>query len=210
VPRSPEPARRQLLDAALELFARDGIAGVSLREIGIAGRQRNTSALHYHFGSKEGVLRALLQRELPPVVERRRMLLAEAGDDGDLRAIARAIVLPFAELATGTPHERAFVRVLAHLHGDVSFTLEEITDLAGDTAMGATMTLVRAGLRDVSEEVVQERMAVAMSGFLYAAAIRAQGGRRTDLISDDVFRENLVDMFHGALTAPVGSFRLAP
>jgi AcrR family transcriptional regulator len=72
MPRSSEPARRQLLDTALRLFAAQGIAAVSLREIRLAAKQRNAGALHYHFGSKEGLLRALLDRELPPLVAARR------------------------------------------------------------------------------------------------------------------------------------------
>ena len=32
MPRSPEPARRQILDAALQLFATNGISGTSLRD----------------------------------------------------------------------------------------------------------------------------------------------------------------------------------
>jgi AcrR family transcriptional regulator len=109
VPRSSEPARRQLLDTALRLFAAQGIAAVSLREIRIAAKQRNAGALHYHFGSKEGLLRALLERELPPLVARRRALLAEAAalPAGDLRPVAAIFVLPFAEMATGTERERS-------------------------------------------------------------------------------------------------------
>src|ERR1700761_7204515 len=102
MPRSSEPARRQLLDAALRLFATQGIAAVSLREIRLAAKQRNAGALHYHFGSKEGLLKAVLERELPPLVARRRELLAlaEAAPTADLHAAAAVFVLPFAELAT--------------------------------------------------------------------------------------------------------------
>src|SRR5690348_1535178 len=107
--RSPEPARRRMLDAALRLFAARGIAAVSLREIRIAAKQANAGALHYHFGSKDGLLKALLERELPPLVARRRALLADAtaAPARDLRAVASVFVLPFAELAAGTARERA-------------------------------------------------------------------------------------------------------
>ena len=57
---------------------RSGIAGVSLREIRLAAKQGNAGALHYHFGTKDGLLRALLERELPLLVDRRRVLLAAA------------------------------------------------------------------------------------------------------------------------------------
>src|SRR5258707_14573029 len=110
MPRSPEPARRQILDAALGLFAKNGIGGTSLREIRLAAQQGNAGALHYHFGDKDGLLRALLERELPLLVERRKSLLADASD---VRSVAAVFVLPFAQLATGTEHERDVVQLLA-------------------------------------------------------------------------------------------------
>ena len=50
--------RQLLLQTAEALFARKGIDAVSLNEINKAARQRNTSAMHYHFGSKEGLVQA--------------------------------------------------------------------------------------------------------------------------------------------------------
>jgi AcrR family transcriptional regulator len=205
MPRSSEPVRRQLLDTALRLFAEQGIAAVSLREIRLAAKQRNAGALHYHFGSKEGLLRALLERELPPVVARRRVLLAEAtlASPGDLRPIAAIFVLPFAEMATGSEHDRSVVQLINQLHADVSLSFSQITDLVGDTAIGAASNLLRSRIGGIPAEVLAERIAVANSIFLHAAALRARGGSREQRLGDRAFRENLVDMFHGALIAPV-------
>ena len=207
MPRSAEPARRQLLDTALRLFAAQGTAGVSMREIRLAAKQRNAGALHYHFGSKDGVLRALLERELPPLIARRRVLLAEAVAAPDLRAVAAIFVLPFAEFATGTDHERAVIMLLSELHDDVSLSFAQIMDLVGDTAIGAAADLLRARTIAIPGAIIAERLAVAHSMFLHAAATRARGGSREHGLDDAAFRANLVDMFHGVLTAPVG---LAP
>ncbi len=204
MPRSPEPARRQLLDTALRLFATQGVAAVSLREIRLAAKQRNAGALHYHFGSKEGLLRALLERELPPLVARRRVLLAEAASSTDLRAVAAVFVLPFAELATGSDHERSVVLLLSELHDDVSLSFSQIMDLVGETAIGDAAGLLRARITGIPDAIVTERLTVAHSIFLHAAATRARGGLREHVLDDDAFRRNLVDMFLGALTAPAG------
>jgi AcrR family transcriptional regulator len=205
MPRSSEPARRQLLDAALRLFAAQGVAAVSLREIRLAAKQRNAGALHYHFGSKEGLLRALLERELPLLVARRRALLAEAAATAqtNLRAVAAIFVLPFAEMATGTEHERSVVLLLNQIHDDVSLSFTQIMDLVGDTAIGEAAALLRARMQGVPDHILAERLAVANSIFLHAAATRAQGGSREQRLDDRAFRENLVDMFHGSLSAPV-------
>ena len=56
-----QPSRRQILMLkAQELFARKGIDAVSLNEINKAAGQRNTSALHYHFGNKDGLIAAII------------------------------------------------------------------------------------------------------------------------------------------------------
>ena len=205
MPRSSEPARRQLLDTALRLFAARGIAAVSLREIRLAAKQRNAGALHYHFGSKEGLLRALLERELPPLVARRRVLLAEAtlSPPGGLRPVAAIFVLPFAEMATGSEHERSVVQLINQLHDDVSLSFSQITDLVGDTAIGSASDLLRSRIGGIPAEILAERISLANSIFLHAAALRARGGSREQRLGDRAFRENLVDMFHGALIAPV-------
>jgi AcrR family transcriptional regulator len=60
----------QILDAAEKLFARQGFEATSLRAI-IADAGVNLAAIHYHFRSKEGLVRAVLQRRLAPINEER-------------------------------------------------------------------------------------------------------------------------------------------
>jgi len=54
----------KLLAAGEEAFARFGIEAASIRQINAAAGQRNTSAVRYHFGSKEGLLEALIERRM--------------------------------------------------------------------------------------------------------------------------------------------------
>ena len=205
MPRSPEPARRQILDAALTLFATNGISAVSLREIRLAANQANAAALQYHFGSKDGLLRALLERELPLLVETRHVLLASAraaGED-DIRSVASVFVLPYAQLATGSERERHVVQFLSQLLDDASFSLEDVQELIGDTAPSRPGSCWKHGCaRTPVSDIVSERLRVAANSFLHAAAIWARIERR-HRVSDELFRANLVDMWLGALTAPV-------
>jgi AcrR family transcriptional regulator len=60
----------RILDAAEKLFARQGFEATSLRAI-IADAGVNLAAIHYHFRSKEGLVRAVLQRRLAPINEER-------------------------------------------------------------------------------------------------------------------------------------------
>jgi AcrR family transcriptional regulator len=198
VPRDAEPTRQRILDAALERFAVGGISGTSLREIRLAAKQGNAGALHYHFGDKDGLLRALLERELPLLVDRRRALLDAATD---LRSTAAVFVQPFAELATGTDHERQVVQFLSQLHDDVSLSIEDIVALIGDTGTKGAADRLRPLLPDIPEDVLAERLRVGINSYLHASAIWARGQRRAHLVSEETFRRNIVDMFLGALVA---------
>lgn len=59
--KDPEAARRAVLDAAERLFAERGFAGASLRDIAHAAGA-SQPLIQHHFGSKEGLYRAVLRR----------------------------------------------------------------------------------------------------------------------------------------------------
>lgn len=60
--RSAAEAKRAILDAAGELLAEHGIEGVQLKPIAAAAGITHSGVLH-HFGSREGLLEALFQRQ---------------------------------------------------------------------------------------------------------------------------------------------------
>jgi AcrR family transcriptional regulator len=88
----PEPtdltAKGRILRAAEMLFAERGLDAVSLREVAIQAGQKNTNAVQYHFGSKEGLVRAIWERHATGIEAHRAALLAQA--EGDL-ALAEAV-----------------------------------------------------------------------------------------------------------------------
>lgn len=79
-------SREQMLLAAERLIAEKG-PGVALRDIAVAAGQRNNSAVHYHFGSREGLFKAVVQYRQTPLEKQRASLLAEydrmSGTEGD-------------------------------------------------------------------------------------------------------------------------------
>ena len=56
---NPEETRREILRAAGEAFAASGFVGATTRAVA-ARAGVNVATLHYHFGSKEGLYRAVL------------------------------------------------------------------------------------------------------------------------------------------------------
>jgi AcrR family transcriptional regulator len=62
--------QERILDAAEALFARQGILATSLRSITTRAGV-NAAAIHYHFGSKQALVSAILRRRIAPLSEER-------------------------------------------------------------------------------------------------------------------------------------------
>jgi AcrR family transcriptional regulator len=94
----------QILDAAEHLFVSCGIGSVPLRRI-IAEAGVNAAAIHYHFGSKEELVKAVFLRRFGPVTEMRLQLLDQlAGQPGPPKVedVCQAIVAPAFRLGQET------------------------------------------------------------------------------------------------------------
>jgi len=103
--------KERILDATERLFARQGVGATSLRAI-TAEAGVNTAAIHYHFGSKQGLLEAVLARRFAPLnqerLKRLEQLEVAAGDGpvpprGLLEAFLAPVVAMRAELGEHAP-----------------------------------------------------------------------------------------------------------
>ena len=74
--------REQILDAAAGLIGRVGYAAASTRAVAAAA-DVPLSLVHYHFGSRAGLLTAVLERENSRLLERQRELFAGEGSLAD-------------------------------------------------------------------------------------------------------------------------------
>ena len=108
------PTERRLVLAAERLFAERGVDAVSLRAINVAAGT-NVASIHYHFGSKEALLEALIRERSQEVSQRRAVRLdrLETGKKVSARRLAEAFVMPVAEMADSGGH--AWVRFIAGL-----------------------------------------------------------------------------------------------
>jgi AcrR family transcriptional regulator len=198
--------RDLLLDAAARLYAERGIGNVSIAEIVRAADQRNTSAVHYHFGSRDEVLRALLARHVPAIAERRHQLLVEArARPDDARSAAEAIVRPVTEFAQRGWRERAYLQIGSEMTGAVDRTTPEIRDLLAQTEGHQAWALLRRRCRGVPTDLWRVRREICIAFIGRAAADRARRldrGAPGDVLTDDRFVDNLIDMVMGAMTAP--------
>lgn len=151
--------RRQIILAAERLFAERGLAGVSLREINVAAGQRNTSAAHYHFGSKEALVDAIFEFRRSEIGRRRDEILDALERDGqsnDMRALSRALIEPLAAELSGE-EESHYLPFLAHLFLQAP---HEVADILRRHQAAETRwsQLVGAAVPQVPRELLRTRL----------------------------------------------------
>jgi AcrR family transcriptional regulator len=115
--------KERILDAAEQLFSKQGYAATSLRSI-IAGAGVNLAAVHYHFHSKEALLEAVILRRWLPANQERLELLdscaREAGvDPPPLEKVIEAFVAPTFRMARNPASGgMVFMQLLGRLHAE--------------------------------------------------------------------------------------------
>ena len=110
------------MDAAERLFAERGIDAVSLRTINTEAGY-SVAALHYHFATRDGLVRALLARAQPQMFAQRAAMIAALGAEATpaLEGIVAALVLPLtAGMLEDLPGSVAKLRFLVRLSFDRS------------------------------------------------------------------------------------------
>ncbi|MFC8043311.1 TetR/AcrR family transcriptional regulator [Nocardia sp. NPDC057353] len=109
--RTETGTRERILTSAERLLLEAGYDRVSIRAV-CAAAGVNPAAVHYHFGSKEALVAALLEARLGPLWQT--ALDDLAADAPDVPAVVAALVAPLAELAAD-PTGRLYLHLLARL-----------------------------------------------------------------------------------------------
>jgi AcrR family transcriptional regulator len=194
--------KETLVLTAERLFARHGIDGVSIRQILQSAGVANFSAVQYHFESKEGLIRAIVENRAPYLAERRRLLWAQA-PAGDLRAGVEAQFLPVAELAELESSSYMTFLEQLDLRTSVGHPFDQLPADVRDRYR-AYEDQIGALLPDIPEPIRSRRLLHAQSLSLHVCAGRERARHRGDeLIPLAVHVNELLDLLIGVLTAEV-------
>ncbi|MEC8999273.1 MAG: hypothetical protein VYC56_03205 [Actinomycetota bacterium] len=209
--RDGSETRSRLLVEAERRFAEVGIWQAATGDIVRAAGQRNSSALTYHFGSRQGVLDAVLAEHGNPIDVRRGELLAELGADADVRAVVSALVRPMTAVLS-QERGRRYVRIVAQL-ADRFSTWRRPPEGVDHTHLSRALTLL-ADQAVGSDEATREARLVAMIQ-LMTASLAARAGEldhgqrehgerddRTPTLDANGYERHLVDVLVGVLIAP--------
>jgi AcrR family transcriptional regulator len=197
---NPETTQRLLVSAAEQLFAARGLDAVSLREITAAAGVRNSTAIQYHFGDREGVLRAVLRKHHAGVEQDRhaRLDAYEAAGDPSLRPLVDAFVRPAAAKLADPDGGRAWLRITAQLanHPDPAWVASAGADRRDSTHRWRQ--LVAPHLPEVAVRRLHRRFTAIRITYVELAR-RAEAPAR----NDDLFTSHLVDLVTAVLDAPL-------
>jgi AcrR family transcriptional regulator len=201
--------RARIVATAERLFAERGIDSVSLNEINRAAGQRNRSALQYHFGSREGLIHAILDKHTPGIDQRRHAMLDELEPSGrlELRSLVEALVLPVAEKLDDPDGGVAFIRVNAQLIGHTSFPLLELHAQRVNRGADRLQRLMAQSTPELPASLRVPRWLL-LIGLLfhgladYVHLTESDGGTRR-LPSRELFVSNLIDSIVAVAAANV-------
>lgn len=202
MPRDSTATKERLLREAERLFARRGLYRVTLREITDAADQRNVSAINYHFGSRDGLLQAVLTRHGDPTDLARGALRERVGAAAESRDLVAALVVPYTA-HLDAPEGRDYLRIVAQLSG--GFTDWRTPAPGTGPHLRAVLAELEDRRPDLPAAVRRERVVELIMLMTAATSQRArhvESGRPVEL-DHPVFVANLTDVLVGVLEAPL-------
>jgi AcrR family transcriptional regulator len=204
--------RTRILDAAERLFAEDGIAATSLRRV-IRESRVNIAAVHYHFQSRENLIRAVLARRLGPVnavrLERLDRIEAAAGRGAlPLEEVLAALLEPVFQLR-GDPQKggATFVRFFGRIFTESGTYLPGLVQEQMGGVLARFTAALRRALPGLSGEALCHRMHFLIGAMVFTVLnlgrIPMLPGKRRDPDDFQMAFEQIMDFLVAGLRAPV-------
>lgn len=206
--------REALLDAAEKLFSEHGIQASSLRAI-THQAGANLAAVHYHFGSKEGLVRAVFSRRLKPMEEERLRLLASSdlsgGPEGQgVEQVIHAFVAPLVRMMREAPDRgQAFAQLMGRALMEPSEELRETLMQELRTTADRFVDALRRLLPHLSEKELLWRFHFLAGGMGHTVSCHKMVERFSNGICDssnpDEMLRFLVTFMASGLRAPASA-----
>ncbi|MBY9065842.1 TetR family transcriptional regulator [Hyphomonas sp. WL0036] len=204
------PARTETLDgrtalilAAEQLFAEYGLHGASFRQISDAAKQKNGSAIQYHFGTRDRLVEAVFENRMQNINPRRLAMLEEiaTAKDTQIRSLVSVLVWPLAEELRPRAEGNHYLQFLSRATREKQMVLK----LAPWPLMSGWFQAIEAlsGLiSGLPELIIRQRLLIAADQCVSSLAMfEAEQVGQSPEFSLQV--ETLIDMITAALLAPV-------
>ena len=206
-----QQTREELILAAERLFSEFGIDAVSLRQINAAAGQRNSSAAHYHFGSKDALIAATFDYRMERINARRlRMLdeISKAGKADEVRTLVGAMIFPIVEEIEESEGGHNYIRFEARALGHPKLDFFAMWRSEHSNGVASVYKLMKAALPDLPRTLLSQRFGMLMESILHCLAdheLFRLSAEKSGGFYHAVFINNLVDSCTGAISASVSS-----
>lgn len=180
----------RILGAAEELFAQNGFAGTSLREV-TSRADVNIAAVNYHFGSKENLVNEVFRRRMDDMSAKRlaRLKTAVQLHPGELEPVLAAFVEPALALAQDRHGGGAFIRIIARAYAEKNDSLRKFLADQYGHVLRAFAKAIAACVPGLGKDALYWRLDFLSGALTYAMAdfgmIKRPGG-----VSEVVHREH--------------------
>ncbi|MFE7107232.1 TetR/AcrR family transcriptional regulator [Streptomyces sp. NPDC057575] len=200
---SGQETREKLIRAAEEVFAAQGTDGAQLRDIVRLAGQNNPSAVQYHFGSRAGLLDAVMAGRQARTEQVLAPLLDELGKDCGVRELLAALIAAEASLLADDRGRRC-LRISAQLTHETGLRTGRLHPALDGTAYGRLIGRMGDRLEELPGPVRLERLDLALT--LIGAALADRAHQRLDgiesLTGDELFLADLAETTTAFLCAP--------
>ena len=206
--------KARLLDAAEEVFAREGYRAASLRAI-TERAAVNLAAVNYHYGSKRELVEAVFARRLQAMnLARVRGLAAvrERARTAGVRPESRALIASFVEAtldhARSGPGERHFMTFVVRSFADTDRTVQRAFESFMKPAFDALLAAMAEALPGVSAADLWWRLQFTIGAIIrvqHLALSAAADAAKTPYPADANAIRLLTDFVHAGLSAPTAA-----
>jgi AcrR family transcriptional regulator len=191
--------KERILDAAEHLFAEQGFAQTSLRDI-TAEAGANLAAVNYHFQSKDALIAAMFARRIGPVNDERLAMLDRfeqqaAGGPVPVECILRAFIEPVFSLIS-TPEGASAARLIGRIFVEPGDMFERMFTGQFAPTVARFMGAARRALPELPETELYWRIhfAIGVMGHTVSGLrhITVTSGGRCDITDVDAIVDRLV------------------
>ena len=197
-----------MMESAEKLIASKGIQNVSIKEIVREAKQKNESALQYHFKNLQGLIDAIHRKRNAQVQAKRAELLAQLQPTikaPSLRDLCHIMVIPTYLILQTDDTFRSYVSAFSHeLALAEESALSKVRKSGGGGESGAQAgKLLRTALPHLDESAYSQRMDLAVRMISIAMGHHARQIIAFPAPKSDLFISHLIDALEGLLSAPV-------
>jgi AcrR family transcriptional regulator len=210
--RNATLTRRKMIEAAEMEFADHGFDGASVRQIALRA-DVPVALINYHFGSKEGLYRAIFEMRAPMIVDQRiaglRLAEMESDPERKVEMIVKAVLVPNLHMRS-TEKNSSYARILAREVSDPKSHDRKVIAEFFDPIAHKVMEAMREAMPDRTSEEINWGYQAMLGAMVYTMADTGRISRLSEGRCDPEDEMNTATHLVALMKAALLHGRVAP